>query len=643
MLDRRDDIDGLRAVAVLAVVAFHAFPALLPGGFVGVDVFFVISGFLITRIVRADLEAGRFSFARFYARRSRRIFPAVVVVLSACLMAGWFLLLADEYRDLGKHAGAAAAFVPNLLLWQEAGYFDKASELKPLLHFWSLGVEEQFYIAWPLLIWVSWRHRLALPALAVLVLAASFALGVTVTDPAAAFYSPLTRAWELMAGALLAGRAHPAPPRLAAYEAAGGLVLIVAALATIDGTRSFPGAWALLPTIGTALLIHAGPSPWVARALAARALVWIGWISFPLYLWHWPLLSLARILYGEQPPAPVSVALVAVSLVLAAGTYLLIEQPLRQVRRIRIPVLAACAAMLAIGGTGLAIFMQSGVVTRAAATRAVVNAGDIDHGEFFGLMRAKFFPCTPAHIQRNALQNGWPARCLQSHRDERKDVAVLGDSHAESLFLGLAERLPDANVVSYIQNAAPLLTSPDYRDIFAYLLADRDIRTVVVGAYWAIRIRQFPAGHSLTDELGDTIAALVAAGKRVYLLDDTPNFLVDASACKYRPRVGGGEPPCLEARQRFDAERAQYAPALHAIARRLPGVQVVTLQDAFCDDASCRMASAGRLLFRDRNHLSIHGSRLAAAHVLTHHPELRDTPRDPPRDAAMAGQPAPSP
>ena len=204
-LDYRPDIDGLRAIAVLAVIGFHAFPTWIRGGFVGVDVFFVISGYLISTILLAGMERGSFRFSQFYIRRIRRIFPALIVVLLACMVAGWLVLFSFEYKALGKHVAGSTAFVSNFVLWNEAGYFDKAAATKPLLHIWSLGIEEQFYIAWPLLLFLVWKRKAATLAILLLLLFGSFAFNVhAVVDPAADFYSPLTRFWELMAGAVLA-------------------------------------------------------------------------------------------------------------------------------------------------------------------------------------------------------------------------------------------------------------------------------------------------------------------------------------------------------------------------------------------------------------------------------------------------------
>ncbi|MFO0456883.1 MAG: acyltransferase family protein, partial [Alphaproteobacteria bacterium] len=301
-LPYRADIDGLRALAVIAVMIFHAFPSSLKGGFVGVDIFFVISGYLISSIILRDLHAGEFSFAGFYARRIRRIFPALALVMFAVLAFGYFALLADEYMQLGKHVGAGAAFLSNVVLWREAGYFDNASETKPLLHLWSLAVEEQFYILWPALLYLCWRWRCSTLAVLLTVTALSFAANLASLryDLSLAFYSPFTRFWELSAGAVLAYLNVTRPlmlrPNLQNAMSWLGLALILAACFGLRKSLSFPGFWALLPVVGACLMIAAGAAAPVNRWLLARPwMVGIGLISYPLYLWHWPLLSLARI------------------------------------------------------------------------------------------------------------------------------------------------------------------------------------------------------------------------------------------------------------------------------------------------------------------------------------------------------------
>lgn len=338
----RPDIDGLRAIAVLSVVGFHAFPHWVKGGFIGVDIFFVISGYLISTIIFGSLAGEGFSYREFYARRIRRIFPALLVVVAATLAFGWYALLADEFRQLGKHLLASAGFVVNLALWNEAGYFDTIAESKPLLHLWSLAVEEQFYIFWPVFLGLAWRSRGGqgrhLGTWMWVATGLSFLLNVYAVHrhPTATFYSPLPRMWELGAGALLAWNALRREPHRNWYRrelrSVGGLLLIVLGVLLIQRTKSFPGWWALLPVLGACLCISAGPGAWInRRLLGSRIAVWFGLISYPLYLWHWPLLAYARVLEnGSDPPRTVRIAAVLAAIGLAWITYRYVEQRLRR-------------------------------------------------------------------------------------------------------------------------------------------------------------------------------------------------------------------------------------------------------------------------------------------------------------------------
>src|SRR6202140_231157 len=290
----RPDIDGLRAIAVMLVVNFHAFPEAMPCGFIGVDIFFVISGFLITGIIARELDQKPFSLLGFYNRRIRRIFPALIVVLCVTLVLGWLWVLPAAYAQLSSDVFASAAFFSNIALLLQSGYFDIESGKKPLLHLWSLGIEEQFYLFWPLLLMLAARLRLGILAVASVIALASFVLNVALigSNPVATFYLPFTRAWELLAGAALACGWNQINQTGTAsnLRATIGLLLIATAAGVLDTKSAFPGWWAVLPVAGAALLLSA-PAAWFCRTLlASRPLVWIGLISYPLYLWHWPLL-----------------------------------------------------------------------------------------------------------------------------------------------------------------------------------------------------------------------------------------------------------------------------------------------------------------------------------------------------------------
>ena len=350
----RPDIDGLRGIAVLSVVAFHATSGLLPGGFSGVDIFFVISGFLISRVIVEQLQSGQFSFAEFYARRIRRLFPALILVLVASWIFGWLAMVQAEYKGLEKHIAGGSLFSLNFMLWTEDGYFDVPSAFKPLLHLWSLSIEEQFYLAWPAIVYFSWRRRVNVLSIALAVLVGSFVYNLEYAGVGrsglAGFYLPQYRFWELAAGAVLAcidlrhartaakARVRPSSQSLVRRAlpdvmAWTGFALVLAAEIWLNARTIYPGWRAIIPTTGAFLLIAAGMSAWLNRhVLSRKGLVYIGLISCPLYLWHWPMLSFVRLTESGAPSSTTIGLAVALAFVLASLTYHLIERPLRQAK-----------------------------------------------------------------------------------------------------------------------------------------------------------------------------------------------------------------------------------------------------------------------------------------------------------------------
>jgi peptidoglycan/LPS O-acetylase OafA/YrhL len=361
-LTYRSDIDGLRAIAVLAVVVFHAWPEWLPGGFVGVDVFFVLSGYLISGIIFKDCRTGTFTFGDFYARRVRRIFPSLVAMLALCLAYGWLVLLPAEFRQLGGHVAWGGVFLQNVAFWLESGYFDTSAALKPLLHLWSLAVEEQVYLVFPPIVLLAWRFRWPmLPLLVVLCVASLVAcLVLTRTEPSTAFFLTPFRAWEFLAGSILAWmhdrRGAPAARSWRVEVASwAGLCLLAFGLAWIGEGAGFPGWRAAIPVAGTTLMLAAGPAATANRwLLSLRPLVWIGLISYPLYLFHWPLLSFLHIIEGPGASPWLVAGAVALSFALAMAAYLGLERTIRPSRwRGTVPTLVV--AFLALGGVGLGI------------------------------------------------------------------------------------------------------------------------------------------------------------------------------------------------------------------------------------------------------------------------------------------------
>ncbi len=358
--DYRPDIDGLRAIAVLGVVVYHVAPRWLPGGYIGVDIFFVISGFLITGIILRERDLDHFSLLNFYARRVRRLFPALVVVLAVTALAGWYYLLPDEFAALGKHMLAGAGYATNFVLRWEAGYFDAAADAKPLLHLWSLGVEEQFYIVWPLVLLLIRGRQTLLAVIAVIIVASFVGSLVSLSkNQVAAFYLPHHRMWQLAVGALLAAIGLYRPTwiafrrRPADIMSIAAVLLIAATMLLLTTRRDYPGFYGLIPVSAALLLVAAGPGAVMNRLLFANPVaVFIGLISYPLYLWHWPLASFAHIL-GVQMDASAIASILAAAGSLATLTYYSIEWPIRHARMRDItPGLVVATVVIGTAGAG---------------------------------------------------------------------------------------------------------------------------------------------------------------------------------------------------------------------------------------------------------------------------------------------------
>ena len=670
----RSDIDGLRAIAVLSVVAFHAFPLSARGGFIGVDIFFVISGFLISTIIFNGLEAERFSFLEFYGRRIKRIFPALALILLACYVFGWFALFPHEYAQLGKYIAAGAGFASNIVLWNESGYFDNSAETKPLLHLWSLGIEEQFYIVWPLLLWLAWRFRIGILGFTLAVAAASFALNIfgIFTDDVSTFYSPQTRFWELLTGSLLAWRRLHGSDEISALQrkVAGrlgkllnirtgedlsarvrylqswaGACLIAFALLFLTKAHPFPGWWALLPTIGATLIIAGGPrSGFNRKVLCHPLMVWLGLISYPLYLWHWPLLSFARIMVGEAPAAGIRIAAVALSVPLAWLTCILLEKPIRRDGRAGLKVTVLVVVMGAVGGVGYACYRSHGLTGRASIKNAETVLGDLswEQEENFDATCRKYFP--KFEYCRLAV-------------DAQPTVALIGDSQANQFFFGLAEqyRKKNENLVMLGRAACPPLIDILSRytgkldrcennssDAIKEIASLSNVRTVILAANWHLYIngsrfaehyRTLPPweiriiGKPMEEnnvnvfngQLKKTIELLELHSKNVIVVKQIPELNYEVSRCLVlRPiEITTKETRCETASGEVKAYLDEYSIYFDRVLVDEPGVAVWDPYPYFCDDRKCISITDGRPLYRDEVHLSKLGSEYFARRVLT--------------------------
>ncbi len=445
----RRDIDGLRAIAVLSVVGFHAFG--VRGGFVGVDVFFVISGYLISSILFSNLEKDRFSFLGFYARRVKRIFPALIITLIASFIIGWFILLPDEYKQLNKHIAGASIFVSNFVLWKESGYFDNEAITKPLLHLWSLGVEEQFYIIWPLLLWVTWKKKFNLIYTILITALISFLLNIKGirSDSIGAFYSPQTRFWELLCGSFLAWISLPSQAKFFNYTTTQplrrnllsilGFLLIIICLFALNRDSYSLAPLALLPTVGAFFIILAGPDAWVNRViLSNRVLVWFGLISFPLYLWHWPLLVFSKlsIAGGTFSDREVKIAAVILSIILAWLTYKLIETPIRFGNNSKTKISMLVMSISMLGCLGYTAYFFNGFAFRVPEILRDASQSP------------KYFPTYRTGSCFLGNDQFHLGACAMANDNHKKTILLWGDSHAAHFYAGYQKRFgKDFNIV----------------------------------------------------------------------------------------------------------------------------------------------------------------------------------------------------
>ncbi len=549
----RPDIDGLRGIAVLLVVLYHAFPSVVPSGFIGVDIFFVISGFLISNIIFNGINDRTFSFSHFYARRIKRIFPALILVLTVCLVVGWFILLQEEYQQLAKHTQGSVIFISNFLLWLESGYFDTSAEVKPLLHLWSLGIEEQFYLVWPLVLWIGFKLRFNLLFLITALAASSFLINIWLlrTNAISAFYLPQSRCWELLTGSLVAYLTNPMLTVQSDlikwlqkkvlgthwfYRLTGfiGLALLIVATVRIDQTKVFPGYWALLPTIGTACLIYSGQiSSSFARILKNPLLVWFGLISFPLYLWHWPLLVFARITQSDVPHWSIRTAIVFASIILAWVTYQSVEKRFRSETNTRLKLRVLIGAMLCIGVISTVLFIHQGVYSRSIVLNTQrLKATANDGGTGIQLVG-----------QCGLAQQSIPAvyHCLSDPRESPK-FALIGDSKALALLPGLIRTSQENERWLSINGINPAFTKSLFKEkdektlrlTLDAITRNPDIKVVAIVN--AARTLLTPQGHdekalmradnfdSVLKDLDLTIYQLVHSGKKVILVLDNPTL-----------------------------------------------------------------------------------------------------------------------
>ena len=644
----RPDIDGLRAVAVIPVVLFHSKISLsgvglFPGGFVGVDIFFVISGYLISNILLNDIRRDQFSILTFYERRIRRIFPALFAVLLVSVLAAAVILLPQELNDFGKSLFWATFFGSNYYFMFDTGYFAATAETKPLLHMWSLAVEEQFYIVFPVCLYLAsrfFRDRIGIVTVALLLLSLIYSIFLVDTDPGTAFFSTPARAWELMLGAMLAifPRKGPMDQRLAQVLGAAGLGFIAYSILFYSEAMRFPGAAALLPCVGAALILYTGQSnvTQVSRLLSTNAFRYPGLISYSLYLWHWPVLVFYR-MYAITPLTPVETALLMVAMTAAAwASWKYVEAPFRtrELAAQRGSLFAFGGGVMLAGAAFGAIFaLADGLPGRFPDQVAQIEAAKDDRpklgtGEIIIPAEAGKAGFTTIFIPIGAVNAG------------KTTFAVWGDSHAEVISPGIsaaAEQAGARGVLLCRGGCPPLLgverlvkgdegCADAATAAMAYLKAHPEIRQVFLHSVWA----RYPAGEPFKKTMGEsdyikdpdtqtlsleenkrvfrrafehTLAELASPGRQIVIIGAIPEVQFDVPKTAARALILDRDVE-LRLRVREYADRQVSVNAVFAENKDRYALTLVRPQDEMCDGDYCEVIESGVPIYLDDDHIT---------------------------------------
>ena len=650
----RPDVDGLRAVAVVSVVLFHIREALVPGGFVGVDIFFVISGFLITSIIYREMVEGRFSFSGFYKRRIRRIAPAYFVVTSATLVVGALLMLPQDFEALGRSTLWSAFSLPNVYFWKylDTSYFASASDQIPLLHLWSLGVEEQFYLIWPAMLLMIWRlPKPVLLATILVMTAASFALAqaTVMSDLSFSYYMLPTRAGELLTGAVVAllpmrfFSAGGAVPRVVAEACAlCGYGLLGWSLFALNRESVFPGMNAVAPCLGTALLIVAGAHP-RARAILPlkwKPVIWVGLISYSLYLWHWPILAFVRY-FMTTIDAGMAWACLAVMLVLAWLSYRFVELPFRVRGRtlsaapMRNPAAGYAVAVLVLVAVSGTVVYTRGLEPLIAPPGSRLATQIQQLGESTKAALSYPYNCQTSRLSMASFKR---PNCVigpngPNYRGQPRAL-LIGDSNAAH-FVGMFGAIARDRWLSFrnvtVSSCPPIFGAPDrygkntaravctkYREAIRQQAKAYDV--VILGGQWSSHERQNP---NFLKDLGQTVRELTAAGNEVIIVGIVPRFPnYDAGCEQRRLRL-----PLIDCRRR-SAERGAVNTGLNrklaALARRNTGAHYMDITAIICPDGECSPYLGGRPIYYDAGHLSMAGSWEVGRRIVEKGVPLRD-------------------
>lgn len=629
-MDYRREIDGLRAVAVLPVILFHAGFSVFSGGFVGVDVFFVISGYLITTIISDELDDEKFSLVNFYERRARRILPALVFVMCACFVLSWLWLLPNHMREFSRSMIAVSAFVANIFFWRESGYFDTVAELKPLLHTWSLAVEEQYYMIFPVFLMLAWKFgRRRVVAMLALAFVASMMAAEwgSVAKPGATFYLLPTRGWELLIGSFAAfylSEQRSCPNASVLREAYGwiGLCSIAYSVFAFDNKTPFPSLYALVPTVGASLIIlFATQHTYIGKALGSRPLVGVGVVSYSAYLWHQPLFAFARQSHLEAPSKNLLASLAALSLLLAFISHKYVETPFRKKglftrKHVFGYSLAALSALIFAGLLGE--LLNGFPIRYTDEERNLISLGDISYKQTmvtYGLGHC-FIDYEQSH---DVLLK---EKCV-SESASFKRVIVFGDSEAAHWMAGVRKEFvtlgysveqwtgTSCRAIHYAKNNR---RCEEFYDAFVKYVVPglKNTDVIIIASRWVGVLND--VGESVfTESVDDLFMILKHSGVNVVVVGNTPEFsqpphhIMVKSSIANRGDVMLASQDFRVANKILVDKAAEYGYVFFSPSRVLCGTD---------NSLNCLVARDGVFYFFDSGHLSPAGSEYLMHHFI---------------------------
>ncbi|CAF1232686.1 unnamed protein product [Adineta ricciae] len=620
----RPDIDGLRGVAILAVLAFHVFPNCLPGGYVGVDIFFVVSGYLITSIIDNEIDTNSFSFLQFYCRRIRRLYPSLILVLIACYAVGWHFLCPADFGNLNAYIFSGAFFFANFLANKDTQYFNGQSDAKPLLHLWSLGIEEQFYIIWPVIVYIARKIKLNVQLLTIVLALISFAININQirTDIVQTFFWPTSRFWELLIGAQLSFVSKSSDSYCSNSNRAiacntisiVGILLTFLPMYLLGKKSAFPGWWALAPTTGTAFLILVGPACWInQKILSTHVLVAIGLISYPLYLYHWPLLVFVHV-YAEQSISIDKLILVVVfSFAFAWLAYWFIERAFRTTRLSNLNHLYLIAIMSMIGFVALLTYHYDGLPNRFSPY--VRSMTYLTENYFRRHMTAYGVP--GSFISPRQGMDKFGTTTFNMGKPASTAVVLWGDSHAAHLRPGILAQEIELRFTQLTASECPPIYGYDRGDIplckqinnnIFRIIASQKPNVVLLVANWVLYPWQ---------SVGETIAQLRNASiKNIYLIGPMPEWSkgLPRVLCDYNSRISQNKIP-FRLTYGLNPYQKQLDNQMETFANSI-GVEYISQYKILCNSDGCLVRtgeSISTITVYDLTHLTIAGSQFVVS------------------------------